>query len=72
MGWDDGREAIAAFLVMIGIPLSYFIGDGLALGFIAYPVIKFLSGKKHEARWLMSVLAAILLFHFVFVRAQVG
>lgn len=70
--WDDFSEAIPAFIVMIGIPLCYSIGDGLALGFITYPVIKFLSGKGREVRWLMYVLAAVLLLYFVFVRAQAG
>jgi xanthine/uracil/vitamin C permease (AzgA family) len=28
------RESISAFLIIIGIPLSYSIADGLALGFI--------------------------------------
>lgn len=70
--WEDFSEAIPAFIVMIGIPLTYSIGDGLALGFISYPIIKFLSGKGREVRWLMYVLAAVLFFYFVFVRAHAG
>jgi len=70
--WDDFSEAIPAFVVMIGIPLTYSIGDGLALGFISYPIIKLLSGKGREVRWLMYVLAAVLFFYFVFVRARTG
>ena len=47
--WKDYTESIPAFLTMIGIPLSYSIADGLALGFISYPIVKFLSGRGHEA-----------------------
>lgn len=72
IAWDDFSEAIPAFIVMIGIPFCYSIGDGLALGFITYPVIKLLSGKGHEVRWLMYVLAVVLLFYFVLVRARMG
>jgi len=43
--WKDYSESVPAFLTMIGIPLSFSIADGLALGFITYPIIKFFSGK---------------------------
>jgi AGZA family xanthine/uracil permease-like MFS transporter len=33
IAWNDYSEAIPAFLALIGIPLSYSISDGLALGF---------------------------------------
>ena len=38
--WANYAEAMPAFLIMIGIPLAYSIADGLAVGFIAYPIIK--------------------------------
>jgi AGZA family xanthine/uracil permease-like MFS transporter len=70
IAWDDPSEAIPAFLVVLGIPLSYSISDGLALGFISYPVIKGLSGRLKEVRWLMWVLCVLLLAYFIFVRSQ--
>jgi AGZA family xanthine/uracil permease-like MFS transporter len=57
---------------MIGIPLSFSIADGLALGFISYPIIKLLSGKAREAGWLTYVLAVVLIFYFVFVRSRMS
>lgn len=70
LAWEDFSEAMPSFLMMIGIPLCFSIADGLALGFISYPLIKLLSGKGREVRWLMYVLAAILLAYFVFVRTR--
>ena len=70
--WDDYSEGIPAFMTIIGIPLCYNIGDGLALGFIAYPVIKLLSGRGLRIGWIMYLLAAALLCYFIFVRAQIG
>lgn len=67
--WSDYSEAIPAFLTIIGIPLTYSISDGLALGFISYPIIKLLSGRGKEVRWLMYALAFILIGYFVFVRS---
>ncbi len=68
--WGDYSEAIPAFLTILGIPLSYSIADGLALGFISYPVVKFLAGRGREVRWLMYVLAVVLALYFVLVRAR--
>ncbi|HEY8240446.1 MAG TPA: NCS2 family permease [Kiritimatiellia bacterium] len=70
--WDDYTESVPAFLVMIGIPLSYSIADGLALGFIAYPVLKFLTGRGREAGWLLYLLAAVLAAYFLIVRGRLG
>jgi AGZA family xanthine/uracil permease-like MFS transporter len=67
--WDDHSESIPAFIIALGIPLFYSISDGLALGFIAYPVVKVISGRARSCSWLMYVLAAVLLAYFVFVRA---
>jgi AGZA family xanthine/uracil permease-like MFS transporter len=66
--WDDAAEAIPAFITMIGIPLSFSIADGLALGFMADPVIKVLAGRAKKVGWLTYVLAALLLAYFVFIR----
>ena len=68
--WRDYTESIPAFLTLIGIPLSYSIADGLALGFISYPIIKFSSGRGREAGWLGYVLALVLLLYFIFVRSK--
>ncbi len=70
--WKDYTEAIPAFLTLIGIPLSYSIADGLALGFISYPLVKFFSGRGREAGWLTYVLAVVLIAYFVFVRSKNG
>lgn len=70
--WRDATEALPAFLVLIGIPLSFSIADGLALGFIAYPLVKVLSGRGRETGWLTYVLAVVLLLYFLLVRSRMG
>ncbi len=62
--WHDFSELAPAFLVMIGIPLCYSISDGLALGFIAYPLLKLLSGRGREVPVAMFVIAAALIGYF--------
>ncbi|MDP3981856.1 MAG: NCS2 family permease, partial [Chlamydiota bacterium] len=63
--WHDYSEAIPSFMIMIGIPFSYSIADGLSLGFICYPIIKLLSGKGKQIHPFMYVLALILIGYFI-------
>jgi AGZA family xanthine/uracil permease-like MFS transporter len=70
--WGNYAESMPSFLIIIGIPFTFSIADGLALGFIAYPLIKLLAGQGRDVRWLMYVMAAVLVAYFVLVRAQTG
>jgi AGZA family xanthine/uracil permease-like MFS transporter len=70
--WNEPSECIPAFLTIVGIPLSYSIADGLAVGFVAYPLIKLLSGRGREVRWLAHAIGALLVLYFVFVRNRLG
>jgi AGZA family xanthine/uracil permease-like MFS transporter len=65
--WDDPASAIAAFLTIIVMVLSYSIAEGLAMGLIAYPVVKAFQGKTSETRIGMWILAAIFILRYVFV-----
>ncbi len=58
--FDDPSEAIPAFLVVMGMPLTYSIADGLALGFIAYPILKLFSGRAREVPLLVYIMAVLL------------
>jgi AGZA family xanthine/uracil permease-like MFS transporter len=69
LDWSNGAEAIPAFLIVIGIPLTYSIADGLALGFIAYPIVKLLAGQGRDVKWLMYVIAVVLAAYFILVRS---
>jgi len=51
-----------------GIPLTYSITDGLALGFIAYPLGKLVAGRVREVRAVSSAVALLLLAYFVALR----
>ncbi len=70
--WSDYTEALPSFLIVIGVPLTYSIGDGLALGFIAYPIVKLAGGRRRDVRWLMLAMAGVLAAYFFFLRAAAG
>lgn len=58
---DNISEAIPAFLIIVMIPFTYSIADGMAFGFIAYPIVKMALGKQRELS------AAIVIISFLFV-----
>ncbi len=67
--WEDPAEAIAGFLTIIIMPLSYSIAEGLAMGLIAYPLVKAFQGKVGETTVGMWVLASIFVLRYIFVSA---
>ena len=65
--WDDVSEMIPAFAVMLFMPLTYSIANGIAMGFIFYPIVKALSGKFSDIHWLTWILCFLFLFRFFFL-----
>ena len=63
--WDDPAESIPSFLTILLMPLTYSIAEGLAIGFITYPLIKSFQGKAHETSPAVWILAAIFVARFV-------
>lgn len=63
--FEDFTEAFPAFLTIIFMPLAYSIADGIAFGFVAFPLVKVAAGKFKEVHWLLYILAAISLVHFL-------
>lgn len=65
--FDDPTEAIPAFLVLVTIPFTYSIADGIGMGFISYAVIKALSGRGKEVHSLLYVLALVFIAYFLYL-----
>lgn len=61
INWDDFAIAAPAFLIIIGMPLTYSISDGIALGFIVYPITMMATKRAKQVQPLMYVLAIIFL-----------
>jgi AGZA family xanthine/uracil permease-like MFS transporter len=57
-------EAFPAFLIMIVMPLTYSISNGIGFGFIAFSLIKLLSGKGREVHWLMYLVSLAFAIDF--------
>jgi AGZA family xanthine/uracil permease-like MFS transporter len=63
--WDDVSEYAPAVLAAILMPLTFSISHGIALGFIAYVVIKALSGKANDLNAGSIVIGVLSLLYFI-------
>jgi AGZA family xanthine/uracil permease-like MFS transporter len=69
VAWDDVTESVPAFLTVITMPLTFSIANGLALGFVAYALLKLLSGRGREVSPLVYVLAGLFVLRFAYLGA---
>ncbi|KUH34072.1 guanine permease [Thermococcus celericrescens] len=67
VNFADHTEAIPAFLVLITIPYTYSIADGIGIGFISYTILKLFSGRRDEIHPLMYALSIIFLAYFAYL-----
>lgn len=63
--WMDFEEAFPAFLIVVGIPLTYNISYGIGFGFISHTLIKLFHGKAREIHPFMYVVSVAFAFTFV-------
>ncbi len=59
--WNHLEIAIPSFLIIIGMPLTYSISDGLAWGLITYPICMLAAKRGKE----VSVMMYVLFFVFI-------
>jgi AGZA family xanthine/uracil permease-like MFS transporter len=65
--WDDPVVAVPAFLTLVMIPLTFSIANGLAVGVIAYALLKLVARRFEKADWLLFALAALFVTRFVYM-----
>lgn len=59
--WNQFEIALPAFLTVIGMPLTYNISYGIAFGFLTYPILMTVAGRRKEVNYIMW----IMLFVFI-------
>ncbi|RPF56034.1 NCS2 family permease [Aquisalibacillus elongatus] len=67
---DDLTEAFPTFLIMFMIPFTYSIADGMAFGFIAYPIIKIATHQKDQLSPILIIISSLFLMEF-FIKALI-
>lgn len=62
----DMSESFPALFIIALIPFTYSISDGIAIGFILYPILKIAIGKWKEVSPALYVISGLFLMNFVF------
>jgi adenine/guanine/hypoxanthine permease len=65
--WEDVTDAAPALVTALGMPLTFSIADGIALGFLAYVSIKLASGRFSQLNPALLVIAALFVLKFAFL-----
>lgn len=65
--WDDLTETAPAVITAITMPFTFSIAHGIAFGFIAYTVLKLLSGKASDLSPMVALIAVLFVLKFAFL-----
>ena len=68
--WSNPVISVPAFLTIITIPLTFSIANGLALGFIAYTVLKIVRGEFRSVNWLVYLLTVLFIARFLYLGSR--
>ena len=67
LNWQDSSELLPALIIIIMIPLTFSIANGIAIGFIAYIAIKIFTGKLKSISSGAWFLGLVFLSKFIFL-----
>jgi len=65
--WGDFTEALPAFLLIIFMPFTFSIANGIVIGMIIYPLLKLFTGRLKETTPLLWILAGIFILRFIYM-----
>ena len=64
---DDLSSAVPAFLTLIMMPLTYSISNGIAIGSVAYVLIRLFTGKYSKQDIVVTAIALLFILRYAFV-----
>ncbi|WNC66913.1 NCS2 family permease [Thalassotalea nanhaiensis] len=65
--WDDLMDAVPVAVILITMPLTFSIADGIAFGFISYAAVRVFSGRFSDINPSVWFLAALFVAKFAFM-----
>lgn len=65
--WKDITDIIPAIIMVVMMPLTFSIADGIALGFLTYATLKLLTGQHKKISISLYVLCVIFIAKFAFL-----
>ena len=70
--WGDFTESLPAFLLIIFMPFTFSIANGIVMGVITYPILKLFTGRLRETTPLLWILAGIFILRFIYMGVFFG
>ena len=67
LDWDDIAEYAPVVLMLLAIPLSHSISDGIGTGFLCWVAIRILCGRRRECPPATLAIALVFLVKFVWL-----
>tara|TARA_B100001079_G_scaffold268878_1_gene280052 strand:+ start:59 stop:1348 length:1290 start_codon:yes stop_codon:yes gene_type:complete len=67
LNWTDSSELLPALIIIVMIPLTFSIANGIALGFISYIVLKIASGELKKISSGAWFLTTVFMSKFIFL-----
>lgn len=65
--WSDIIEGFPTFMIIVGVPFTYSISNGIGLGFISYIIVAAVTGNIKKIRPLMWVAGIAFLAYFLLI-----
>ncbi|MDA9470879.1 NCS2 family permease [Enterococcus sp. 5H] len=65
LNFDDFSDYFPAMLMIVLIPFTMDISDGMAFGFVAFPLTKWVSGKKAELSLPLCLISGLFLLYLI-------
>jgi AGZA family xanthine/uracil permease-like MFS transporter len=62
--WQDPAIGIPCLLIIVMMPFTFSITNGVGAGFIAYTVIRILQGRGRDVHWLMLLVSVVFGWYF--------
>lgn len=69
LDWSDTTESIPGILCALMMPFTYSIAQGIAFGFIAYAMLKLLTGQARSVKLIVWIIAAVFVYRFAYLGA---
>lgn len=63
----DHTDFVPCLLIMLMIPFTFSIVDGLGIGILTYVLLKIFTKKFHQLNWMLFITAFIFLIYFCFL-----
>ncbi|MEC8108489.1 MAG: solute carrier family 23 protein, partial [Pseudomonadota bacterium] len=67
LNWSNMIDLLPALIIIVMIPLTFSIADGIALGFLSYVVLKIGSGEINKISYGAWFLTLIFISKFIFL-----